>query len=360
MEFSIIEVIRQTLLVSGFVFFMLMIIEYLNVRTHGRIEQRLAGSKGGNIFLSTFLGSLPGCMGTFAVVSLFTHNLTGFSGLIAASIATFGDEAFILFSTAPVEAAILTAILASIAIVTGFAFSLFEKKKDPSKFVLHFETHDNDCHCHPPKSPFRIQLQKISLPRAFLIAILLLILLSQFLQPGGHAETCEHTAHAHEAVHTHSHGILSPEVLIFMGIGLIILFILVTVPEHFLTEHLWGHVLKKHFLPIFLWTLGSILVISFTLSYFDVEHWIEHNLHYVYLLAILIGFIPISGPHLVFITLFTQGAVPFSVLLVNSLVQEGHGGLPLLAESKKDFVKMKTVKTILAIAVIGLAYAFNF
>jgi hypothetical protein len=360
MEFSFIEVIRQTLLVSGFVFFMLMIIEYVNVRTRGRIEQRLSGSKSGNIFLSTFLGSLPGCMGTFAVVSLFTHNLTGFSGLIAASIATFGDEAFILFGSAPVEALILTGILAAIAIITGFVFSVFEKKRNPSKFPLHLETHESDCHCHPKKAPLKHHLQKISMPRAFLIAILLLILLSQFLTPGHEAETCDHADHVHEAVHAHTHGILSPEVLVFMGIGLFILFIVMTVPEHFLTEHLWGHVLKKHFLPIFLWTLGSILVISLSLSYFDVEHWIGENLHYVYFLAILIGFIPISGPHLVFITLFTQGAVPFSVLLVNSLVQEGHGGLPLLAESKRDFIKMKAVKTILAIIVIGLAYAFHF
>ena len=358
MEFSIIEVIRQTLLVSGFVFFMLMIIEYLHVQTRGKIEQQLTRNKSGNILISTFLGSLPGCMGTFAVVSLFTHNLSGFSGMIAASIATFGDEAFILFSSAPADALILTGILAAIAIPTAFIFSLFEKKREPSKLVLHFESHDGDCNCKPKSLKLKHQLQKISLPRAFLIAILLLIILSQFLQQIPHEAAAEHAGHVHEQAH--SHGILSPEVLLFMGIGLIIFFMLLTVPEHFLTEHLWGHVLKKHFLPIFLWTLGSILVISLALSYFDIDHWINDNMHIVYLLAILIGFIPISGPHLVFVTLFIQGVVPFSVLLINSIVQEGHGGLPLLAESKKAFFKMKAVKTIIALLVVALSYLFNF
>ncbi len=354
MEFSLIEVIRQTLLVSGLVFFLLMMIEYLHVQTQGKIEKQITGNKSGNILLSTFISSIPGCMGIFAVVSLFTHNLTGFSGLIAASIATFGDEAFILFGSSPYDAFILTAILAAIAIPTGFLFLLFEKGKKATPPVLHFETHNNDCHCQPEKKTFRHHLQKMSLPRAFLIAILLLIILSQFLNDG-HAEV-----HLEEALHAHEHGLLSSEVLMFMGMGLIILFMLFTVPEHFLTEHLWGHVLKKHFLPIFLWTLGSILVISLSLSYFDMNAWITNNMNIVYLLAILIGIIPISGPHLIFITLFVQGVVPFSVLLVSSVVQEGHGGLPLLAESKKSFVKIKAVKTVIAIAIIGLAYLLKF
>ena len=53
----------------------------------------------------------------------------------------------------------------------------------------------------------------------------------------------------------------------------------------------------------------------------------------------LLGIVPESGPHLVFVTLFAQGAVPFSVLLASSVVQDGHGMLPLLAESRGEFVK---------------------
>ena len=59
------------------------------------------------------------------------------------------------------------------------------------------------------------------------------------------------------------------------------------------------------------------------------------------LLAILIGIIPDSGPHLLFVTLFATGTVPFSVLLASSISQDGHAALPLLAESKRSFVKAK-------------------
>ena len=71
-------------------------------------------------------------------------------------------------------------------------------------------------------------------------------------------------------------------------------------------------------------------------------------------LAVLIGCIPQSGPHLVFVTMFAAGYIPLPVLLANTISQEGHAGLPLLAESKSAFVKAKAIKIVLAL-VIGYA-----
>ncbi len=67
--------------------------------------------------------------------------------------------------------------------------------------------------------------------------------------------------------------------------------------------------------------------------------------------AVLVGLIPASGPHLVFVSLFASGTIPFSILLANSIVQEGHAGLPLLAETKKGFVIAKALKIVLAVTV---------
>ena len=75
---------------------------------------------------------------------------------------------------------------------------------------------------------------------------------------------------------------------------------------------------------------------------------------WVIVLAVLIGIIPESGPHLVFVTLFAQGVLPFYVLLVNSIVQDGHSALPLLAESKMSFAKAKLINIIVGLA-IGIA-----
>jgi hypothetical protein len=74
----------------------------------------------------------------------------------------------------------------------------------------------------------------------------------------------------------------------------------------------------------------------------------------VILLAVAIGIIPESGPHLVFVTLFAQGILPFYVLLVNSIVQDGHSALPLLAESKMSFAKAKLINIATGL-IIGFA-----
>jgi len=115
----------------------------------------------------------------------------------------------------------------------------------------------------------------------------------------------------------------------FLSGGMFLLFVFITVPEHFLKEHLYGHIVKKHLLRIFLWTWGTFIAL----------HFIQANS-----LAI-----PESGPHLVFVTLFSQNLLPFSILIANSIVQDGHGMLPLLAESRKDFLKVKAINLLVGL-----------
>jgi len=94
--------------------------------------------------------------------------------------------------------------------------------------------------------------------------------------------------------------------------------------------------------------------------YIDVESWISNNMFVVLLIAVLIGIIPESGPHLLFVTLFASGTIPFSILLASSISQDGHGMLPMLAESKKGFVAVKVINMIFAFIVgsIGLLFSF--
>jgi hypothetical protein len=46
-------------------------------------------------------------------------------------------------------------------------------------------------------------------------------------------------------------------------------------------------------------------------------------------------------------------------LLANSIVQDGHGMLPLFAESKKDFVKVKLINMGVGLVVGLLLMLFN-
>ena len=76
--------------------------------------------------------------------------------------------------------------------------------------------------------------------------------------------------------------------------------------------------------------------------------------------ASLLGIVPESGPHLVFVTLFAQGALPFSVLLASSVVQDGHGMLPLLAESRREFLKVKLINLAAGLLLGGALLAAGF
>jgi len=343
------ELIQKTLMVSGFVLMLMIIIEYINVKTSGKWNQGLVKNNFFQLLSSIFLGLTPGCAGTFAVVSLYSHNLFGFFALLGATIATFGDEAFVIFSASPETAFKLTLWLSITAVVFGLLFMVI-KLKPTANLEKHFETHDEDCCKHSEHAPvidISHNFRKITLERAFLMAIIVLVTLN-ILFP-------EHSEHGE-----HEHGFLSPESIVFFILSLVSLFIIMTVPEHFLIEHIWGHVLKKHFVRLFLWSFGTIFAIQVLQLFYPIDHLVSNNLSVMLLLSVLIGILPISGPHLFFFTLFMQGLIPFSILFANSLVQEGHGGIPLLAEDKKAFVWIKTIKIIIAVCVgfIGINMGF--
>ena len=69
------------------------------------------------------------------------------------------------------------------------------------------------------------------------------------------------------------------------------------------------------------------------------------------LVAVLIGMIPESGPHIIFVSLFAGGVIPFSILIANSIVQDGHGSIPLLAESGKSFIIAKLINVAVGLVV---------
>jgi hypothetical protein len=102
------------------------------------------------------------------------------------------------------------------------------------------------------------------------------------------------------------------------------------------------------------------LVIELGLHYLDMESWINSNILWMILLAVLVGIIPESGPHMLFVTLFATGMVPFSVLLASSISQDGHASLPLLAESKRSFVKAKIINVIVATIIGYTCYFIGF
>ena len=88
----ILEALRSAILISGLVVVMMMLIESFNVESRGRIFMGLRKSGFAQVLVSALLGSIPGCVGGFAAVSLYTHRMLSFGALLAMMIATAGDE----------------------------------------------------------------------------------------------------------------------------------------------------------------------------------------------------------------------------------------------------------------------------
>lgn len=130
--------------------------------------------------------------------------------------------------------------------------------------------------------------------------------------------------------------------------------------KHYVKEHIWGHIIKKHLWKTALWTFGALAVVEFGLKYLRLEQFTSQYKIVFLFVGALVGLIPESGPHLIFVTLFAQGLIPFSVLLTSSIVQDGHGMLPMLSYSFKDSIRLKIFNLVIgaSIGLILLAIGF--
>ncbi|NLV19980.1 MAG: arsenic efflux protein [Bacteroidetes bacterium] len=335
----IIFTLKNSLMITVFVLFMMVIIEYINVQTRNIWSEKLINSPFLQLILAALLGITPGCLGAFTVVSLYTHRMLNLGALVTVMIATSGDESFVMFAMFPGKALLLHFLLFVVAILAGYLVNLFNKSR-PLNSPLGFKIHESDyCKC------FTIdiiipQLKRITFERTLLLLFTLVFGLLLGL------------------------GIVGSDVwdwerITFMTGTVIMLFVFITVPDHFIHEHLYGHIVKKHLIRIFLWTWGAFVVLYFIQSSLELTNLVENNTWIIFIIAVLVGIIPESGPHLIFVTMFSQGLLPFSILFANSIVQDGHGMLPLLAESRKDFIKVKLINMLAAFVVGSMLLLFG-
>lgn len=334
--------LESSLLITGFVAAMLLLIEYANVYTSGRLRPWLRGGQWRQYVIATALGVLPGCLGAFTVVSLYAHGLLSLGALVAAMVATSGDEAFVMLAMIPRDALLLNALLIPIALVAAWATDRLRPigpaldRRLCDQLAFHAE---ETCDCFPGSEILR-QWRRPSVARVCLIIGMLGLITAT------------------------SMGWIGPGEWNWIRVTLLVVgafatFVVVTVPDHFLSDHLWGHVLKHHVPKVFLWTLGTLLVVALLSRSFDIARLLQDNRVVVLLLACVVGLVPESGPHLIFVTLFADGLIPFSVLLASSVVQDGHGMLPFLAHSRRGFITVKLINFTVGLAAGLVALAFE-
>jgi hypothetical protein len=337
------SVVNQTLLITGFVAIIMLVIEYLNVISQGVWQERLSSHLFGQYLLASFLGATPGCLGAFAVVTMYAHRRMTLGGVVAAMIATSGDESFVMFAMVPKTALLLHALLFLIGLFSGF---LTDRLAGPR--VTRFLSCNEDFRIHEQDYGRSFDLRQVagqwkscSAARGtltFSLVIFLMLIAA---------------------------GQIGPEDWNWVRVTLLLascagLFIVVSVPEHFLEEHLWKHVIREHIPRIFLWTLGALYLLELIVKHWQIGDIIQNNQWMVLIFAALIGLIPESGPHLIFVTMFAKNLVPLSTLLASSIVQDGHGMLPMLAHSRRAFFLIKFINLLVGLAVGSAMMAMGY
>ena len=284
---ALLDILKESLIITAIVTAMMLLIEYLSYRTEGKLIPLLRRSKLGGVLSAAVLGVIPGCLGGYITVSMYSKRAFSFGALLAMMIATTGDEAFVMLAMYPVKALWIFLGLFALAIAVGLLAEFFERRRSSD-----FSRPDG---------------QSLSRPDG------------QF----GAGSSANPVPESAGAVSSHNEGKdLKHRML-----------------------HTLGEALK-----IFAWAFGVLLVVHIASHYVDLETWVSGNTALMIPLAVLIGLIPQSGPHLVFVTLFAQGIVPLPVLIASCLSQDGHAGLPLLAEDKRSFFRAKGIKCVLALA----------
>ncbi|MDI6785803.1 MAG: putative manganese transporter [bacterium] len=324
--------LKHSLLITTFVFVMMMLVEYIEVLTQGKMSKAIKGSYWRQYVGASTLAVIPGCLGAFMNVSFYVHGLLSFGAIAGGMIAASGDEAFVMLTLFPRQAMMLFGLLFILGIVSAWVIDRIAPvlKIKPCQVCELAEVHFKEDVCKILDIQGILDnLKKITFSRFLLLSMILIFII---LVVGGVISIEE---------------IWEKNTLIFL-LSLAI-FIIITVPDHYLEEHIWNHIAKKHLWRVFLWTFFALLVVNIGLKFWDLESFAKSHIIWVLLIASLVAIIPESGPHLIFVMMFAKGIIPFSVLLASSVIQDGHGMLPLLSFSVRDFLLIKLINFVIGL-----------
>ena len=141
--------------------------------------------------------------------------------MVACMVATSGDEAFVMLVTFPRTALLLTLVLALIGILAGILTDSFSIPPSRDRECTEMVVHDGAASCRCFDTPtILVELWRPSAARGALGVGTLLFVLAVVSGTIGPAEW--------NWIRT-----------TYLGVGLFSLFVVGTVPEHFIEEHLW-------------------------------------------------------------------------------------------------------------------------
>lgn len=344
-------VFKHALMITVFMFLMMLLVDFIDTASKRRMSGILKEGQWRQYTLASFLGSTPGCLGAFMNVSLYVHGMISFGAIVGGMIATSGDEAFVMLSQFPDTALGLFGLL----FLFGIPFAWISDRIVPNLGIAPCEScldaqceqcgsdMDNNESINDIFRPGNLfyNFRSVSFTRFLLMALIVSFLILVAI------------------------GILGPyswnwKRITFICLSLCTLYIATVSSEHYLHFHIWDHIIKKHLFRVFLWSFGALFFVHWGLAFWNLDAFVQQRMLWILVIGALIGIVPESGPHLIFVMMYAQGLVPFSVLFTTSFVQDGHGMLPMISYSLKDSVLIKVFNLIFGLATGGILFAMGF
>lgn len=334
---GVVEVLIESSFVVYIVFGLMVAVEYIDRLTTGRLMGWLRRRRFMQYLICSLLGATPGCAGAFAVVSLYMHRMVSIGAVTACMVATSGDEAFVMLSLFPKTALFLFLLLFFYGIFAGYIGDLvLGRRMEQCCAMPHGPDHKEKCGCVAFGSLGketgweRFLLGGVGVGMGFLSGW-------RVFQSEGH--------------------MVEPAVM--LGVSAFLVFSSLAASREYIRRHIGRHILLHHLPRVALWTFGAMLL-AHLIHRSDLAKWVKDHQPYIMWIAAVVGIIPQSGPHFVFVSLHKQGFVPFSVLVCSSVVQDGHGMLPLFSHSFRSALYVKAVNIVLGLALGYLFYIVGY
>jgi hypothetical protein len=385
--------------VGVFVGAVLLLFGLINYKRQGKFVQSLENSKRWQPVFGSLLGLSPGCGGAIFVMPLYLKGTVTFGTVVATLIATMGDSAFVLISTFPKKYLLVSLISIIVAIITGYVvdklnidkkfthrkkvlLNKLEKKKSQHETLekgLITKGYHQNCMYH------------IGHKEGDNIDILL------------HHHQKQESKWAHTFTHKYAYKVFWVLASIGLILGMLLLFQInvntsLKIPHLGFIIGIAGTLFSAVYMIInkklvkndtheeeeskifslketlihsaedtaFVNTWVFVAYIIYEIAVYTVggepvvREWMTSAGVISVIIGAAIGLIPGCGPQIIFVSLYSQGMLPFAALLANALSQDGDALFPLLAIDKKSSLIATIITTIPAL-LVGLAvyYLFN-
>ena len=299
------------------------------------------------VFLSSFLGSLPGCGGAIIVLTQYSRGKVSFGSVVATLTATMGDAAFLLIAKKPTIGLFIMIVGFSVGFISGILVNIIHNKNFMKM---------NGCDLIKLNSkPDEYSVSK-NLDITWMILIIPGIVIGIF------------TAFQIDLNLYFSNKFINQPISFFGFVAGSLCFVMWIIPiisgfkyspsksdEKIIrrivsdTNFITGWVILAFLAYELTVHLGNINLEAIFKSYFIL----------IPFMAILIGFLPGCGPQILVTTLYLNGIIPLSAQIGNAISNDGDALFPAIALHPKAAL-IATIYSGIPALLVSYSYFFIF